>query len=111
MKRSKRKSPSRIKYEGSHPVVSIRLPKETYDDLMKFKGQSGYGLAEIIQATLNEQAIEIDIAYWTGYEDAEKSLRVTYPCSGCGKVIIVNTDEEKKAITEYMMESGWGHAN
>lgn len=111
MKRSRRKPPSRIKYEEKHPVVSIRLPRETYDDLMKFKGQSGYGLADIIQATLNKQAIEVEMAYWRGIEVAEKKLKVTYRCSVCGKLIVVDSEEEKKAIGAYMSENGWGHVD
>lgn len=83
--------------------MSIRLPKETYGDLIKFKGRSGYGLADITKVALDKQAVEVDLACWTGYEHTERDLKVTYPCSGCGKVITVETDEGKKVITEYMM--------
>ena len=80
-----------------------------YDDLNKMKAQAGYSLADIVKADIDKQALDVEMAYWTGYEDAEKSLRVTYRCSVCSKAIVVNSDEEKKAIARYMSEHSWHH--
>jgi hypothetical protein len=46
-----------------------------------------------------------------GIEQAAELYVVPYQCSICGKEIVVDTDEEKKAIKTYMREHGWGHAD
>ena len=111
MKKKKAKPPSRVRYEESHPVTSFRVSKETYDDLHKMKGLTGCSLADIVKAAIDKQAIDVEVAYMKGREDAEDVLAVTYRCSVCGKVIVVDSDEEKKAIARYMSEHGWGHSD
>lgn len=109
MKNQKTKPPSRMKYEDSNPVVSFRASKEDYDALIKIKAQTGLSLADIVKVAINKQEIDIDMAYWTGIEYAEKLWRVNYHCPVCGKVITAETDKEKKAIAQYMSEKGWRH--
>ena len=110
MKGTKKKPPSRIKYEESHPVISFRVSKETYDNLVRIKAQTGLGLADIVKSAINKQEIDLVLSYWGGYEDAEKIFRVNYRCSVCGKTTAVTTKDEKETIAKYMNETGWAHA-
>jgi len=105
----KKKPPRRIKDEENNPVISFRVSKETYDDIERTKARTGYSLADIVKAAINKQEIDLEMAYWTGIEYAEKLWRVNYRCSVCGKVVTAETDREKKAIAQYMSEKGWGH--
>ncbi len=51
MARSKaRKTPSRIKYEQSHPTVSFRVSKELYDMLQAVKKAEGKSNTDVLKA-------------------------------------------------------------
>jgi len=121
-RRKKNKSPARDRYEKGHPVISFRVDKELYDRLKAIKKVEGRSMADILKAGLGliEVKIRTEKEIWqqgydegqvNGYELAESEYKVTYPCSICGESIEVTTDEEKKAIAEYMREDGWGHAD
>lgn len=117
MTKGKRKPPSRIKYEQSHPVISCRVPREIYDRLQDIKQRDGKSFTDILRIGLRireSKAKKEDEAYSEGYEEghneAEREFRVTYACSVCGKTIALNSKGEKEAASEYMQEHSWGHA-
>lgn len=120
VKAPRRKAPSRIRYEQSHPTVSCRVPTEVYERLQAVKEAEGRSFADILKVGLgileleekNEEEIrETGYAdgYRKGYAQAERIFKVTYPCKICGGVLTVRTSEEKEAIKAYMRERGWGH--
>jgi len=116
----KRKTPSRIKYEQSHPTVSFRVSRELYDRLQAVKRAEGKSNTDILKVALGlievkvraEKEIRLE-AYDEGWEKGVNStwdvLAVTYPCAKCGKEITVDTEEEKKAIRKFIIASGWSH--
>jgi len=121
-RRKRNKSPARDRYEKSHPVISFRVDRELYDRLKVVKKVEGRSMADILKAGLG--LIEVKIraeeemwqrgyneGYEKGIEAAEKLYMVTYPCSNCGQMKAVTTDEEKKAIRDFMVQSGWCHAD
>ena len=121
-RRKKNKSPARDRYEKSHPVISFRVDKELYDRLKAVKKVEGRSMADILKAGLGLIEVKMrkeeeirqkayDEGYEKGIEAAAELYEVPYPCSVCGKEIVVTTDEEKKAIAEYMREHGWGHGD
>jgi hypothetical protein len=117
MTKDKRKPPSRIKYEQSHPVVSCRVPKVIYDRLQDVKQRDGRSFTDILKIGLRireSKAKKEDQAYSEGYEEgyneAKREYRVTYACSVCGKTISLNSESEKEAASQYMEEHNWGHA-
>jgi predicted CopG family antitoxin len=116
----KRKPPSRVKYEGSHPTVSCRVPKEVYDRLQAAKEAEGRSFVDFLKTGLG--IIEVQAkeegevrkqahaeGYKRGYADAERTFKVTYPCTVCRKTLTVTSPKEKEAIRQYMQEHGWGH--
>ena len=121
MSKSKR-TPSRVKYEQNHPIVSFRISKELYDRLEVAKKAEGKSITDVLKIGLgllevkmrNEKEIR-DQANDEGWEEgtkaAEELFSVPYSCSVCGKEIVVTTEDEKSAIREYMREYGWGHAD
>lgn len=122
MKKPKKKSPSRIKYDEKHPVVSFRVSKELYDRLQAVKIVEGKSNIDILKAGLEPHEVKIrtekeiwdkacDKGFQEGMEIAEKEFAVSYPCSVCRKEIIVSSEVEKRDIRRYMREQGWGHAD
>jgi len=116
MSKGKRKTPSRIRYEESHPTVSCRITKEIYNRLRDMKEKEGVSFADILKiglGILQVKAKKEERAYSKGYNDgyrkAELEFKVTYVCNVCGKPIVVNTRDEKEAIKQYMEDGGWGH--
>ena len=112
MKKSK-KTPSRIKYDKSHPTVSARLPLETKERLLKNLAILGMTLPDafrVLAGELEVKAIPVEEARRAGYEEARDLYRITYKCAVCGKPMELTSPKAKQAASEYMQEHRWGHA-
>ncbi len=117
----KKTPPSRVRYEAANPTVSCRVPKEVYDRLRAVMKAEGRSMADVLKVGLGLLEVEVSKkkeareqgfgeGYEGGFEDAADLYRVTYPCKICGKTLEVTSANEKKAISKYMQEHGWGHA-
>jgi predicted transcriptional regulator len=113
LKKKVHKPPSKIKYDQSHPIVSIRVDQELYDQLKELREKSGKSLGDILREALSIQAPSVHNSYSrgfkAGYKDAEKVYRVDYKCSVCGGNMTVRSVEEKEDIARYMRDKGWKH--
>lgn len=113
MSKSKR-SPSRIKYEQSHPTVSARLPSVAAKDKLNVNlKKAGISLSDallILAGELDIKLIPIEEARKTAYEEAKKLYAVYYHCQLCRNPIIITSPKAKEAVARYMTERGWGHA-
>ena len=120
--KNKKKSPSRIKYEQNHPVISYRDSKELHDRLEAVKKAEGksttailkeaVGLLEVRVRTEKEIKNEANAkGFEQGYHEAETEYKVMFLCSVCKKPIGVTSPEAKAAARKYMSEHGWGHAD
>jgi len=121
-KGKKKKTPSRVKYEKSHPTVSFRTNKELYDRLQTVKKAEGKSTADVLKVGLGLLEVKVgkekearrqgyEEGFEKGYEEAQALYKVTFPCSVCGKAIEVTAKATKEAIKGYMRERGWGHAD
>lgn len=110
MKRKTHKPPSKIKYDESHPTVSIRVTRELYDQLKDLREHSGKSLGDILREALEQQAPSTKKAYQLGYNTAKREFAVSYKCSACGGNITVSSTQEKEAIAGYMRGHGWAHS-
>ncbi len=122
IKSNKRKPPSRKKYEEANPVISFRVSKELYDRLQVAKEKEsmsytdilkvGLGLIEVkmrAEEEVREEAKEegqID-----GYDLAEYVYKFSFPCSACGKPVVLDTEEKKEPIRKLLVKNGWGHGD
>lgn len=116
MSKEKRKAPSRIRYEETNPTVSCRVSKEIYDKLQSLKQKEKKSFADILKVGLgilrsdSEKEVKAyQRGYDKGYRKAEEEFKVTYPCSVCGKIIALTSENEKRAASEYMTAHGWAH--
>ena len=119
-KASKRKAPSRVRYEQGHPTVSCRVSKDIYDRLTQAKQADGKSFADILKIGLGKQEVQAkkvreakkqgwDEGYKKAYADAALRYNVIYHCIVCGQAMEITSTEEKKAVDEFMREHGWGH--
>lgn len=121
-KGKKKKTPSRLKYEETHPTMSFRATKEVEDRLrvvQKAENKSvmdifkiGLGLLEVkirSEAEIREKAFRE--GHRKGYELAESIYKVTFPCSVCRETIPVEDKVTKEAVKKYLVQDGWGHAD
>ncbi len=109
----RRKSPSRIKYDQNNPTVSGRVPKRTRDKLYANLAKQGMTLPDALRVLAGELEIKVrpsDEARQLGYKEAENRYMVTFPCSLCGEMISITNPKTKEAVSRYMTEHGWAHA-
>ena len=121
MRKTQHKPPSRIRYEKSHPAVSCRLDKETYDLLkQRLEELGGVSVADFVKDALGRLQLKMpdieDIECMRediegeGYHQAIEECQIWYYCSICGeKVDVEPNSNEHKAIIGYMKEHGWAH--
>ena len=120
-KKKKKTSPSRKKYDRNNPVVSCRLSMKEHDVLQATKKKEGRSNADIMKVGLGLTEVKVRSekeirrkayreGHIKGYELAQSIYKVTFPCAGCRREIEVRDDATKKAIREYMIRDGWGHA-
>lgn len=120
VKAAKKKAPSRVRYEQSHPTVSCRVAKELYDRLQIVKQTEDKSFTDILKIGLGILEVQVKEeggvrkkgyaeGYRKGYAEAERLFKVTYLCSVCRKMLTVTSRDEKEAIKTYMQEHNWGH--
>jgi mRNA-degrading endonuclease RelE of RelBE toxin-antitoxin system len=115
-KTTKKKSPSRIKYEASHPTVSARIPLEIKQKVIANLKTLDMNIADAFKklgGELEEKAKPIELMkkaeYKAGYNAAKNYYAVPYQCSKCGQTVVIYTPEEKEAASRLMTEAEWGH--
>lgn len=115
MAKGSHKPPSRVRYEQTHPVISIRVDQDTAETLKEISMTTGKSLGQLIKENLKIQKVKEDeIQRWVdeAYGQAVEDYEVWYYCSRCGKRIEVSPNSNShKAIIEYMKKHGWGHRN
>ena len=111
MKKKKHQPPSKIKYNQTHPTVSIRVSQDLYDQLKDLREKSGKSLGDILRESLGKQAPSTKKAFQRGFDKARRQFVVTYRCSVCGGPLEVTTDEEKKEVAMYMRSANWAHTS
>jgi hypothetical protein len=120
--KQRRRSPSRIKYEQANPVVSTRVAREIHSRLRALEQSEGVSMADALKVGLGLIEVKVraeheirqkayDQGWEKGVEEACNIFMVTYPCSVCGKEMTVSSEEEKKDIRRFMINSGWHHGD
>lgn len=109
MAKKKHQPPAKIKYDKSHPTVSVRVDQELKNKLDEIKEISGKSVGDILREAVAVQAASAKSAYANGYSKAKKDWGVTYKCSICGGTMWLHSPQEKKEAAQYMKEHGWAH--
>ena len=89
------------------------MPKEKRDKFYANLAKAGRSVPDALNSLADDLELRvrpIDEARRQGYEEAKNHYMVTYPCSVCGKLIPLTSPKAKEAVSRYMTEYGWGHA-
>ena len=118
IRKQKKKTPSRIRYEKSHPTVSFRPDQELYDTLQAVRQAEGKSYADVLKVGVGLLKVKIgeemeiySRGFLNGHRKAKERYLVTYKCCVCGKPMEIREQNVKEAIRRYLHEEGWGHAN
>jgi len=105
--------PSRIKYNQTHPTITVRVNAELASQLKEIKKTSGKSIGDILREAVGTQkrstGQSYNIGYANGYAEAKATYLVTFRCHKCNAILEVNSDECKKAAGTFLTEHGWSH--
>lgn len=98
--------PSRVRFEKSHPTITIRLKEADRDKLLEMSKRTGKSAAKLVQEALDPMKRDIEAAYNRGYDHGWGCFE--YPCSICGEEICVDIkhDENIKQALLKAFKSG-----
>ena len=118
MVKGSHKPPSRIRYEQSHPTISCRLDKQTYDLLQKRLDDADLSFAQFVKSQLGILELEwpdleeIDRkAYQEGLAEATNKYRIQIKCQRCGEPITVMPHSQMHETIKDHLEGLWHHTN
>jgi len=121
MRRPYHKPPSRVRYEKSHPTVSCRLNKETYDLLkQRLKELGGASVADFVKDALGRLQLKMpeledtervrEEAKREGYNQATKEWQIWYYCFMCEKKVTVKPNSvDHNRIIDLARKKCWSH--
>ncbi len=113
------KPPSRERYEQSHPTVSCRVSRDTYDKLKNHLNELGdISFADFVKDALGELELKIpkaailEKARLESRTQTVKEHQIWYYCSVCRqRMNIAPNGPDHKALIGYLKEHGWGHGD
>ncbi len=111
MVKKKQPPPAKIKYDKSHPIISIRVSEDLKKQLDEIKEMSDKSVGDILREAVGVQSKSIKNAWNRGFGSAKGNYSVRYKCSNCGGNMLIESDDEKKAAAKYMREHGWHHTS
>jgi len=111
MVKKKQPPPAKIKYDKSHPIISIRVSQDLKKQLDEIKEMSGKSVGDILREAVDVQSKSVKNAWKRGLNYGKGVYGVRYKCSACGGDMIIDTTDEKKAAAKLMRESGWKHSS
>jgi len=111
MAKKKQPPPAKIKYDKSHPTISIRVSQDLKKQLDEIREMSDKSVGDILREAVGVQSVSIKNAWKRGVSHGKGIYGVPYKCSVCGGNMIIDTADEKKAAAKLMRESGWECGN
>jgi hypothetical protein len=105
------RTPSRARYEASHPVISVRVSRALYLELKRLQGLSGKSVGDILREAVGRQKPQIEGARRLGFDEAKRLYCVVYSCAVCGQPIEMTSEQAKSAAGKYIEAKGWRHGS
>ena len=109
MVKKKQPPPAKLKYDKSHPIISLRVSQDLKKQLDEIREMSGKSIGDILREAVGVQSKSIKNAWNHGRSLAKSIYGVRYKCSICGGDMIIESADEKKAAARYMREHSWHH--
>ena len=105
------KPPSRVRYEASHPTVTVRLSAEAHKRLLKLCQTTGKSPADVMREAVGVQEVSAGSAYQKGFQTAMALYAVKWKCRVCGRDITVTSELATKKLAQRPAEVGWIHGD
>ena len=104
--------PSRLRYEASHPTVTVRVSRELHDELRELQKTAGLSMADILRIGLGKAQPDFEEAYDRGVQDgygsAEDLYKIVVRCARCDKNhLIIEGNAVKARVSRLLYQSGW----
>lgn len=116
MVKDSHKPPSRIRYEQSHPTISFRVSRETYDKLKEHLTRRRVSFADFVKESLGTQKLKIpdiekikETNWIQGYNKAMESYEITIRCHRCGQPMTVTPNSRLHQVFREYIEGSWSH--
>jgi hypothetical protein len=122
MAKKRHRSPSRERYEKTHPVISVRMPKKWVDELDAYLDEQELSRGDFFRTSFGKQKANLqithsqgyykgyNIGYNAGYEKGKQDCGVQFPCNKCGELIYLPLHSNcHQAIIGFLKEHGWNH--
>ena len=109
MVKKKQPPPSKMKYDKSHPIISIRVSQDLKEQLDEIREMSGKSVGDILREAVGVQSVSIKDAWKRGVSHGKGLYGVSYKCSICGGNMLIESANAKKAAAIYMREHRWHH--
>ena len=121
MRKAQHKPPSRVRYEQSHPAISCRLNKETYDllkqqleelgDVSVCSSRAARDSPPRIKMPKPEDTERVrEEATREGYSQAIREWQIWYYCNVCKKKVTVKPNSvDHKRIIGFAKQNYWAH--
>ena len=111
--------PSMVKYQKSHPAVTVRFSLEEFEKIKKMAKLEEKSINMLMKEAIGviENKIDVyEIGYRLGNEDgfkeARKQYEITFPCSICGKPMTMYPDGKMhNKMKGIIKEGGWAHSD
>ena len=118
---NRRRPPSRVRYEATHPTVGVRLSQDMYGRAEELR-TTGVSFAEVFRRGLDlwerdgvRDAELYDMGYAAGQADgvreARGRFRITFPCDLCsGEIEVEAGSPAAKEAVALLAARRWGHS-
>jgi len=107
--------PSMVKYQKSHPAVTVRFSLEEYEEIKemaKLKKKSINRLIKEAIGVIEREIIDYNHARFAGFDEARKQYEITFPCSICGEPMTMYPDDNMhNKMKGFIKEGGWAHSD
>ena len=109
MAKKKQPPPAKIKYDKSHPTISIRVSQDLKTQLDGIKEMSDKSVGDILREAVGVQGISNKNAWKRGISHGKGLYGVSCKCSICGGNFLLESKDAKQAAAKYMREHEWHH--
>jgi hypothetical protein len=99
MVNEKRKPPSKIKCEKTHPVVSFRVKKEYHERLKKLLEERNQSIGDFFRIALEVQEADskyderYEKGYYEGLNEAWRIQHFKVSCCNCGEPLFISNEQ------------------
>jgi predicted DNA-binding protein len=125
MKKVRKVSPSKIRYDQNHPLICFRTTTEIKEKIEVIAESTNKTISQIVTELLLKGCIDFEKAYndafsfgmeegeRLGRKDGKAEWGIKIPCDTCGidDLYLIPNSAWHKFIIEYVKKHGWGHVD